>query len=213
MGVHGGREAASLGVLLAGMIDAEEASGRGGELGFGAVGERESGARGDLAALLQDFKVGVPGDFSEGQDGARLEDFQFAQEIAAAIREFGRKRFVGGRSTADRGGDVGVFQLEAVVASDGSGLIGEAGFVEGVEKKIAGAVAGEDAAGAIAAVGSGGEPENEELRKRIAETGDGFAPVGPIAKGAAFFLRDFFTVNDEARAFAAGDDFFVQDME
>jgi len=213
LGVHGGREAASLGVLLAGVIDTEEASGRGGELGFGAVGERESGARGNYAALLQNIEVGVPGDFSEGQDGARLEDFQFAQEIAAAIREFGRKRFVGGRSTADRGGDVSVFQLEAVVAADGSGLIGKAGLVESGIEKIAGAVAGEDAAGAIAAVGGGGEAENQELRVGIAEAGDGFAPVGPIAKGAAFFLRDFFTVNDEARAFAAGDDFFVQDME
>src|ERR1700675_1663928 len=68
LGVHGGREAASLGVLLAGVIDAEEAGGGGGELGFGAVGERESGARGDRAALLEDFEVGVPGDFSEGED-------------------------------------------------------------------------------------------------------------------------------------------------
>jgi len=213
LGIHRGREAASLCVLLAGMIDAEEAGGGGGELGFGPVGERESGARGNDAALLQDFEVGVPGDFSEGEDGARLEDFQFAEEIRAAICEFGRKRFVGGRSAADGGGDVGVFQLEAVVAADGSGLIGEARFVESCIEKIAGAISGEDSAGAIAAVGGGGESENEELRVRIAETGDGLAPVGPIEEGAAFFLRNFFAVNDEARAFAAGHDFLIENSE
>jgi len=109
LGVHGGRKAASLGVLLAGMIDAEETGGGGGELRFGAMGEREGGARGNYAALLQDFEVGVPGDFSEGQNGPRMEDFQFAKEIVAAIRDFGGKRLVGGRSAADRGGDVGVF--------------------------------------------------------------------------------------------------------
>ena len=213
LSVHGGSEAASLGVLLAGVIDAEEASGGGGDLGFGAMGEWESGARGNLAALLLDFEVGVPGDFSEGQDGARLEDFQFAEEIGAAIREFGGKRLVGGRGAADGGGDVGVFQLEAVVAADGRGLIGEAGFVEGGEEKISGAIASEDAAGAIAAVGGGGEPENQESRVRIAETGDGFAPVGPIAKGATFFLRNFFAVDDEARALAAGHDFLIENSE
>ena len=198
---------------MAGMIDAEEASGRGGELGFGAVSEREGGARGNDAALFQDFEVSVPGDFSEGQDGARLEDFQFAEEIGAAIRKFGGKRLVGGRGAADSGSDVGVFQLEAVVAADGSGLIGEAGFVKGGIEKIAGAIASEDAAGAIAAVSGGGEPQNKELRVRIAESGDGFAPVGPIAKGAALFLGNFFAVDDETQAFAAGDYFFVQDMK
>jgi len=88
-------------------------------------------------------------------------------------------------------------------------LIGEASFVKGGEEKITGAVAGEDAAGAIPTVGGGGEPENQELRVRITEAGDRFAPVDPIAKGAAFFLGDFFAVDDEARAFAAGDDFLI----
>jgi len=213
LGVHGGREAAGLGVLLAGVVDAEEEGRGGGELGLCAVGERVGGSRGDGAALLQDFEVGVPGDFSEGQDGARLEDFQFAEEIVAAIRDFGGERLVGGRGTANGGGDVGVFQFEAVVAADGSGLIGEAGFVEGCEEKIAGTVAGEDAAGAVAAVSGGGEPENEELRVRIAETGDGSAPISPIAEGAAFFLGDFFAVDNEARALATGDDFLIQDAE
>ena len=212
-GVHRGSEAAGLGVLLAGVIDAEKAGVARGEFGFCAVGERVGGARGDGAALLQDFEVSVPGDFSERQHGARLEDFQFAEEIVAAIREFGGERLIGGRSAADGGGDVGVFQLEAVVAANGSGLIGEARSVERGEEKIAGAVSSENAAGAVAAVGGGSEAENEELGMRVAETGDGLAPVGPIAKGSAFFLGDFFAVNDEARALAAGDDFFVQDTE
>ena len=78
---------------------------------------------------------------------------------------------------------------------------------------VAGTVAGEDAARAVAAVGGGGEADHVELGVGITEAGDGASPVGPIAVGGAFLARDLLTPLDQARARAAGGNLAVQRIE
>jgi hypothetical protein len=43
-------------------------------------------------------------------------------------------------------------------------------------------------------MGSGGQANNEDVRFGIAEAGNRFAPIDPIAIGEAFHLCDFLTV-------------------
>src|ERR1700722_7830130 len=86
------------------------------------------------------------------------------------------------------------------------GLVGEAGAVESGEEEIAGAVAGEAAAGAVGAVGGGGEADDPDAGGGVAEAGDGLGEVGPVSEGGAFGFGDFFAVGDEARAAVAGGD-------
>ncbi len=85
--------------------------------------------------------------------------------------------------------------------------------MESVVEKIAGAVAGEHAPGAIGAVRGGSEAEDQKLRARVAETGNGFAPVFAIAEGTALFASDGFAVAHQARAFSARHNFFVELLE
>ena len=80
-------------------------------------------------------------------------------------------------------------------------------------EKIAGAVAGEHAAGAIGAVRGGSEAENQEPGARIAKAGNGLAPVFPVAKRETLFARDFFAVAHQARALPALDDLSVELVE
>ena len=108
LGVHGVSDAAGLRVLLAGVVDTEEARGVGGELCLRAVGEGKRGSRCDCALLFQDFQVGVPGDFSEGENRSGLQDLYFAFEIATAIGNFTGQRFVGWRRATDGRGYVNI---------------------------------------------------------------------------------------------------------
>jgi hypothetical protein len=62
-------------------------------------------------------------------------------------------------------------------------------------------------------VSAGGEADDEEAGVRIAESGDGLAPVVFVAVGAPFRFRDGGAVRTEARAEAAGDDVAVQNLE
>jgi len=93
------------------------------------------------------------------------------------------------------------------------GLRGEAGFVEDGKQEVAGAVAGEGAAGAVGAVRAGGEAECEYAGMRIAEGGNGFAPIVPIGISAAANTGNFCAVGTQARASIAGDDLRVQSIE
>ena len=100
-----------------------------------------------------------------------------AGEVLAAARDLLGRRLVGGRRAAGDGGDVAVAEPQAVVAADRLRLAREPGAVEAGEQEVAGAVAGEDAAGAVAAVRGGGEAHDQEPRPRVAEAGHGPAPV------------------------------------
>src|SRR5260221_10203581 len=73
-------------------------------------------------------------------------------------------------------------------------------------QEVARAIAGEDAAGAVRAVRSGGETDDHDARPFVTEARHGAAPVLFMAVGGALALRDPFAKLHEPRASPAGDD-------
>lgn len=195
---HFAREAAGRGVLLAGVVGAEEPRR---SLGVeDAVAEVEAAEGGDAG-------VHIKGEAAEDEDPFQVfEEAEFAFEEGLAGADLVGVGLVVGRGAADGGGDPGVVEGEAVGTVSGGGLVGEAGFVEGAEEEVAGAVAGEDAAGAVGAVGSGGEAEDEDARGGVAEAGDGAAPIGLGLVGAALDFGDVLAVLAQAGTEVAGGD-------
>src|SRR6476661_5440613 len=87
---------------------------------------------------------------------------------ASSASRCGRQR------AADGGGDVRARQLQPIVDTLGGRDVGEAGAVQRTHEEVARgphAVAGEDAPRPIGAMSSGREPDDEQPRGRIAETG------------------------------------------
>ena len=114
------------------------------------------------------------------------QQLQFGEPPTFAGIALGGARLVGRRRATDGGGDVTIPQPQAVAAADRRRAVGESGPVQGGEKEIARAVAGEDAAGAIAAVSRRSQAENQDAGGRVTETGDGPAPVFLVAIGSPF---------------------------
>jgi hypothetical protein len=196
--------------LLTGMIAGKEARQVAGQTKFGAVGEAKRGPRRDMFAAGQQTQVGVKRDRSEREDGSRAKQVQFFFEIAGAIGEFGGQGFVVGRRATKRGGDVSVVQRETVIDAQRSGLVREAGAVKFAVKKFAAAIAGEHSSSAIGPVGARRQAYNDQLRARISKTGDGTAPVSPIAIGPALNTGDLAKITNQARTLAALDDGIVE---
>src|SRR5207237_790926 len=71
------------------------------------------------------------------------------------------------------------------------------------EEEVAAAVAGEDAAGAVRAVGGRGEAEDEDARRRVAEARDRAAPVLLVGERLAPYTRDLLAPLDQPGAAAA----------
>ena len=95
---------------------------------------------------------------AQDEHGAQArEEAPLAGQVLAAAADLFRERPVGGRRAAGRGRDVAVDELQAVAARDRGRLAREAGAMQRGEEEVAGAVAGEDASGAVAAV-RGREP-------------------------------------------------------
>src|SRR6266498_3224241 len=136
-----------------------------------------------------------------------------ADVVAAEQRAVLGERLVVGRRALDRRGDVAVPQLQPVVAGDRGGLVGEAGAPQRGEQPVAGAVAGEDAAGAVAAVGGGRQAEDEQARGGVAEAGHRPAPVVPVPEGGALLPGDLLAPGDQARAPAALDQLPVEPLQ
>src|SRR6266850_2300831 len=84
----------------------------------------------------------------------------------------------------------------AVGGVDGRRLVGEACVVERLEEPVAAAIAGEHAARAVAAVGRGREPDQQQPRARVTEARKRTRPVAlaPIAErrrgGGSLAMRD-----------------------
>src|SRR5262249_52895685 len=139
---------------------------------LGAMRKLEERAGGNDAALLQKLEVAVPSDFSQREDRARLEKFYFALEVIATIRDLAGEWLVVRRRAATGGRNVGVDQLQSIVAVKGSGLIREACFVQGSVQEITGAVAGEHSTRAIRPMRRRCQAQDQQLRVGIPKSGN-----------------------------------------
>ena len=75
--------------------------------------------------------------------------------------------------------------------------------MEGSEEPIATSVAGEHPPGAICAVSTGGEADDEDRGSIGAETRDRGTPIGVIGVGRALDDRDILSPGDQPRTGAA----------
>jgi hypothetical protein len=85
--------------------------------------------------------------------------------------------------------------------------------VKRLVEPVAAGVAGEDAAGAVAAVGGGREADDEEAGGRIAEPRHRLAPVGLVAELPLPDLRHGLAVAPEPGAAGTADDLAAQVIE
>jgi hypothetical protein len=90
---------------------------------------------------------------------------------------------------------------------------GETEAVQDGIHELAGCVSGEGTAGAVAAVGSGRESEDDHPGPRIAEAGNRLGPVNVIEIGAALLGSNALPVFDEAGTTHAADYIVVQEFE
>src|SRR5579875_108819 len=89
-------------------------------------------------------------------------------------------------------------------------LVGESGLRKRPVEEISGAVSGEHAAGAVAAVGGRRKPQNEQPGGRIAEARQWPPPVFLIAVHPSLLSCHFAAVGDQTRAASAVDDFLLE---
>jgi len=210
LGEHGAVEPTGVGVAQRWVVAAQDV-GAAGQGVFGGVAEAKVGFAVDDARVEQVGEEAVEGDLAQADDDADFrQGFNFAGEEGSAVAYLLRGRLVVGRGAADDGRDPGVTELETVVLRDALGLIGEADVVEDGVHEIAGAVAGEDAAGAVGAVRSGGQAEDVDAGGGVSEAGDGTAPVGLVLIGAAFGAGDALAIGAQAGALLAGGDVLVE---
>ena len=159
------------------------------------------------AGELQCSPRGFVAERAEDDDHAQpREEFELAHEIRAALVALGRRRLVRRRRATHRRGDVHVGESQTVVAPIGRRLVREPGAMERREQEVAGAIAGEDAPGAVPAVRGRSEPDDQHAGIRVAEPGDGPAPVVVGPKGRSLLARDRFPPGDEPRTGPALDD-------
>ena len=138
---------------------------------------------------------------------------ELADEVRQATVALGGRRLVRRGCAAYGCGDVGISELQAVVGRDRHWLVGKAEPVERAEEPVAGTVAGEHPAGAVAAVRRGREPDDEHAGVRIAEAGYRAAPVVVTAERGPLLVGDLLAPLDEPRAGAAVDDLVGQRRE
>src|SRR5205085_8177738 len=86
----------------------------------------------------------------------------------------------------------------------GGGLVRESGLVEDGIHELARRVASEWTSSAVRAMSAGGQSHDEDSGIGIAEAGDGFSPVFPLAVGTTLLARDLLAIDDQARTTRAG---------
>jgi hypothetical protein len=210
---HGAIEAASVGVAQGWVVCGKQMQAVGKKI-LGAVGEAVLGFAGDDACFDQEREIAVEGYLSQADDDADTrQSLDLSGEMTGAVANLLGVRLVAGRGASDDGGDPGVAELEAVVAADGAGFAGEAELMKDGIHEVAGAVAGEGAAGAIGSVGAGREAEDEDSGAGVAKAGDRPGPIDLVLIGTAFGFADAATVGAKAGAALAGDDGFMNLLE
>lgn len=147
-------------VLLARMVRREELREAVGKWVTRAVAKGKCGKASDLAALFEQAEISAHGNAPQYENCARTNQLQLALEVGTAVGKLGWQGLIRGRGATKRGRHVSILEREAVSAMRGCGLICKSGAMERFVKKIAGAVAGEHASGAICAMRGGGEAQD-----------------------------------------------------
>ena len=206
-------ETAGIRIAKGWVIAAEEGNAVG-QMVFSTVREGECGATFDDSLPEEMCEVAVPGDFSEADDDADFgEGGHLGGEVGGAVANLVRGGLVAGWGATDDGANPELAELEAIVLADGDGLAGKAELVEDWVHEVAGAIAGERAAGTVGSVGSGSEAEHQDAGVGVAEAGDRTGPVLLVAVGLAAVFADGAAVVDEPGAASAGGDAAVYLVE
>jgi len=147
-------------------------------------------------------------DASERDHDSHLgEEFELSIEERLTCRAFVGRRLVGGRRALDRRGDPRAAERQPVVAVDALRLIGVPGPPKRPIEPIAAAVTGEHSPGAIGAVGSGRQSDDEQPSRRGSEPRNRSTPVLLISIRGPLLACDLLSPLDQPWTGAATLDF------
>ena len=171
----------------------------------------ECGARTDDEAVAgQVLEVGIPRDLAEGDDDSQVwKRDDFCVEMIGAGGDFLGQGLVPGRCAANCGRDVAIAETQTVVGMTRRRDVGEPGAVQGRHQKITrcpDTIPGEDATGAICAMSSGREAQDQHSSSRVAEARHGLAPVFIVAVRGFLFSSYRLTISAEPIATPARHD-------
>ena len=171
-----------------------------------AVPEDRLGTKRD-AAIAEQSPRGIKCDSPKRDDHFRSSQrCRFRDQMRMAGRNLAWSWLVLRRCAPHGREDVRIVQLQSVGRMPGGCDVREPCLVHRVHEKVAGSIPGEDATGAIGAVGGGRQPEDEDPRERIAESRNRPAPVGIAAVRGFLVSRDLFAVGAEPHTTVAADD-------
>lgn len=143
------------------------------------MGKMGLGPRKNQASSSEDLQTRVEGERSQcHQHRSGSQQRKFSLKVFAAVLELSRERAVPGRRATAGGGEQRCLKPQAIAGVTRIGTVGQAHGVEGAEEKVARFVPGEEAAGAVSAVRSGGKPNDQRASPWISKRRKGPRPVG-----------------------------------
>ncbi len=163
-----------------------------------------------VANLLVGTQISVESETSQRDDHAYVvQQSQLVQKIGLAVRDFLTIRSVAGRNAVDHLRDEAIAEGETILTMGRPRLVCEAVAVQGFVQPITTAVAGEGAPRTVGAMRCRGQPDDQESSKRVAEAGNGSAPIGFAPKPAHLLSRHVLAVRHEPGAASALDNAFL----
>ena len=189
--------------------------------------EQRVGADGDLGAVtepgLRPGRVSargerpqrpVPAERAERHDDPQpCQGLDLTHEEGQAPVALERRGLVRGRRATVHRGHVGPPQSQAVVERLARGLVREPGPEHRRVEEVPRSVSREDPAGAVPAVGRGGEPEHEHTGVGVAEPRHRPSPVGLVGEPRDLLARRPLPPLDQPRACMARDDVALDPRE
>jgi hypothetical protein len=135
---------------------------------------------------------------------------EFLEKERGTASKFSRRRPVVRWCASHRRADVEVPYLQPVFAVDGGWLVCETCLEKTREEKVAGRIAGENAARPVSPVSGGGEAHDPDPGERVAESRNGMLPVVLPPVAARGIDGNILTPTNQARTVAALGDPRVQ---
>ena len=165
----------------------------------------------DCAAILQDREIVIVGQFTESNNDLNVaQQVEFPLQITATGANFFHRRFIVWRGAVAGRGDVGVFQLQAVVDTSTLRLCRETSRVQHAVQNVAGTVPREHAAGAIRTMRARSQSKNQQPRVRVSKRRNRLSPVSLIFVCSAFDCRDRPAMLDQPRTKGAVRNFALE---